>query len=107
MANVEKISIALPGEMLESIRDAVESGDYATTSEVIREAVRHWEADRMMDYAIKRYGLEELRASLREADESIDRGEGIPADEVFDRLTKKYSAMVRRRSGAKGKRKGR
>jgi len=40
MANVEKLSIALSTDMVRSIQDAVDSGDYATTSEVIRDAVR-------------------------------------------------------------------
>ncbi|MCF4165620.1 type II toxin-antitoxin system ParD family antitoxin [Zavarzinia compransoris] len=42
MAKVEKITIALTAEMAGSVRHAVESGEYASTSEVIREAVREW-----------------------------------------------------------------
>ena len=37
---VQKISIALPKEMIDRIRAAVDSGQYASASEVIREAVR-------------------------------------------------------------------
>ena len=40
MANVEKISVALPPDMVGLVRKAVESGDYASSSEVIREALR-------------------------------------------------------------------
>ena len=40
MANVEKISIALPADMATLVRNAVETGDYASSSEVIREALR-------------------------------------------------------------------
>ncbi|MEA3140219.1 MAG: antitoxin ParD1/3/4 [Gammaproteobacteria bacterium] len=46
MANVEKISIALPAEMATLVRRAVETGDYASSSEVIREALREWKARR-------------------------------------------------------------
>jgi antitoxin ParD1/3/4 len=46
MANVEKISIALPTDMLTLVRSAVETGDYASSSEVIREALREWKARR-------------------------------------------------------------
>jgi antitoxin ParD1/3/4 len=46
MANVEKISIALPAEMATLVRSAVETGDYASSSEVIREAFREWKARR-------------------------------------------------------------
>jgi Arc/MetJ-type ribon-helix-helix transcriptional regulator len=31
MANVEKLSIALSSDMVRSIKEAVDSGDYATT----------------------------------------------------------------------------
>jgi antitoxin ParD1/3/4 len=46
MANVEKISIALPADMASLVRSAVETGDYASSSEVIREALREWKARR-------------------------------------------------------------
>jgi len=47
MANVEKISIALPADMAALVRRAVEAGDYASSSEVIREALREWKARRV------------------------------------------------------------
>jgi antitoxin ParD1/3/4 len=46
MAAVEKISIALPGDMAKLVRAAVSTGDYASSSEVIREALREWKARR-------------------------------------------------------------
>jgi antitoxin ParD1/3/4 len=46
MANVEKINIALPADMAALVRSAVETGDYASSSEVIREALREWKARR-------------------------------------------------------------
>ena len=42
MAVVEKISIALPPEMAAIVRGAVETGEYASNSEVVREALREW-----------------------------------------------------------------
>ena len=42
MGKVEKISIALTPDMLASLRDAVASGEYASSSEVVREALRDW-----------------------------------------------------------------
>ena len=42
MGRIEKISIALPEEMLQSVKEAVDSGQYASTSEVIRDALRGW-----------------------------------------------------------------
>jgi len=40
MANVEKLSIALTPEMAATVRQCVERGEYASSSEVIREALR-------------------------------------------------------------------
>lgn len=56
MANVEKISIALTQDMAQTVRKAVESGEYATSSEVVREALRDWKQKR----DVTRAGVEEL-----------------------------------------------
>lgn len=42
MANVEKLSIALTPEMAGMVKQAVRSGEYASSSEVIRDALRLW-----------------------------------------------------------------
>jgi antitoxin ParD1/3/4 len=42
MSDEEVVKVALPSELLESIREAVEAGEYATTGEVIREALNEW-----------------------------------------------------------------
>ncbi|MFX9089501.1 ribbon-helix-helix domain-containing protein, partial [Acinetobacter baumannii] len=49
MGKVEKISIALTDELLATVQQAVASGDYASTSEVVREALREWKARRGRD----------------------------------------------------------
>jgi antitoxin ParD1/3/4 len=46
MPDVRKISVALTGEQLAALKAAVETGEYATTSEIIREAVRDWQFKR-------------------------------------------------------------
>ena len=46
MASIEKVSIALPSDMLAMVKQAVEGGDYASNSEVVREALREWKARR-------------------------------------------------------------
>jgi antitoxin ParD1/3/4 len=51
MSKVEKISIALTDEMLASVKAAVASGDYASSSEVIRHALRDWKGQRERDIA--------------------------------------------------------
>ncbi|POO53185.1 ribbon-helix-helix domain-containing protein [Agrobacterium rosae] len=44
MANVQRISVSMTPQHAEILRDAVESGAYASGSEVIREALRDWAA---------------------------------------------------------------
>lgn len=73
MASIEKISVALPTDMLELVRKAVEAGDYATTSEVIREALREWKA--------RRESREEALAEVRRlVQEGLDSTEWKPFD---------------------------
>ncbi len=48
MANVEKVSIALTSEMAATVREAVEKGEYASSSEVVREALRDWKLKRSL-----------------------------------------------------------
>ena len=46
MGAVRKISIALTEELAADVERAVASGDYASSSEVIRHALRNWRDDR-------------------------------------------------------------
>ena len=88
MATVEKISIALPSEMVAIIRGAVDTGEYASSSEVVRDALRDWTHKR----GLRQQGIAELRQLWQEA--LRDKTPGVPADEVLDRLERKYQAIV-------------
>ncbi len=54
---VEKITVALTKEIADNVRAAVKAGDYASTSEVVREALRDWQLKR----ASQREQIEHLR----------------------------------------------
>ncbi|EGF90878.1 hypothetical UPF0156 family protein [Asticcacaulis biprosthecium C19] len=43
---VEKISIALTQDMAAMVREAVDSGEFASSSEVVRDALRDWKSKR-------------------------------------------------------------
>ncbi len=94
---LRKLSIALSSDMVRSIKDAVDSGDYATTSEVIRDALRSWTYQRRMIVT----GTDDLKRKIADGIASLDRGKGIPAEEVFSRLKAKYSAMAKTQKKAK------
>lgn len=66
MHTVEKLSIALTQEMAKEVRMAVKSGEYASSSEVIREALRDWHRKRVF----QDQEIEELRSLWREGVES-------------------------------------
>jgi antitoxin ParD1/3/4 len=78
VANAEKISIALPTEMVAIVRRAVESGEYASSSEVVRDALRDWTYKR----SLREQGIAELRDLWLEA--LRDPTPGVAADEVLD-----------------------
>ena len=62
MANVEKVSIALTVDMAAVVREAVASGEYASSSEVVRDALRDWKLKR----SLRRTEIEHLRGLWEE-----------------------------------------
>lgn len=74
MGEVRKISIALTEELAADVERAVTSGDYASTSEVIRDALRGWKEDR----AAKAARIEDLR---RAWSEGLASGDPLPVDD--------------------------
>ncbi len=87
MPPIEKISIALPAEMVAEVREAVEAGEYASSSEVVRDALREWTQKRNLH----QQGLKELRRVWKQAVK--DDAPGVAPKEVLSRLEKKYRAM--------------
>lgn len=79
MPAVERMTITMPAEMAETLRQTVAGGEYASTSEVVREALRDWTRRRDGE----RQDLETLRAAIKAG---LDSGPGIPADQVFAEL---------------------
>lgn len=66
MGKVEKISVALPAEMAALLDRAVESGEYASVSEVVRDALRDWKRRQ----ELRSIEIDELRRLWREGLES-------------------------------------
>jgi antitoxin ParD1/3/4 len=65
------------------VRGLVESGRYASASEVVRDSLRLLEEREEQRQA----KLDALREDIRKG---VESGPGIPADQVFDRLERKY-----------------
>ena len=85
MGVVEKLSVALPAESVAMLKSAVESGEYTSTSEVVRDALRLWKARR----AALALDTEELRGLWSEG---LASGPSIDAEIVFERLRGRNAA---------------
>jgi len=80
------------GKQFESfIRQQMEAGRYATANEVVRDALRLLK-DRLEEREI---ALDGLRMELQKG---LVPGKTIEAEEVFDRLKKKYANQLDTRS---------
>lgn len=87
MASVERMTITMPIEMAETLRQTVSGGEYASTSEIVREALRGWIRSRDAE----RQDLEVLRAAIKAG---LDSGPGVPADQVFAELRARYASQA-------------
>lgn len=87
MSNVEKISVAVTAEMAATMREVVEAGEYASTSEVVREALRDWKFRRTQ----RERAVEELG---RLWDEGIASGPSVDGEEAFARIKSKLYAKL-------------
>jgi len=84
-------SYAIGDHFEQFIRQQIDSGRYASASEIVREALRLLETRERM----REIELEEYREKIREG---VESGPGIPAEDVFTRLEAKYQAMLERQA---------
>ena len=83
----EKISITLPPDMLNIIREKVKDGAYASTSEVIREAMRLWQRQEEEHHA----RIASIRARL---EQSAHSGEPVLLDAAFEKLEQFHQQRI-------------
>ena len=86
MSKLERITVTMPAEMAARLRAAVERGEYATTSEVVREELRDWSS------AQDRIDAE--NAAMRELLDKARQGKGFTADEVFEQALKRVDEIA-------------
>ncbi len=88
MSDIKRMTITLTAEMAQAVRAAVKHGDYASNSEIVREALRDWQHKRRLQEG----ELEQLRADIREGLE--DLGAGRIRNFDADRIVEKGEARL-------------
>jgi antitoxin ParD1/3/4 len=89
MRSTQPLTITLPLEMAQMVKDKVASGQYATESEVIRDGLRSLAA---RDAAIEKWLVEEVVSTLDALD--ADPSRAIPADEAWRRIQAHMDAVT-------------
>jgi antitoxin ParD1/3/4 len=70
MPDIERLTITLPSEMAAVVKGAVDGGDYASNSEVVREALRDWKMKR----AVQLKEMESLKADIDKGKTDLAEG---------------------------------
>ena len=83
MSEIERMTITLPSDMAAVVKGAVDGGDYASSSEVVREALRDWKMKR----ALQLQELAALKADIDKglADLAAGRVKDFDAGRVIER----------------------
>ena len=91
MANVKIVSVALTPEMASMMREVVATGEYASASEVMREALHEWKFRRTQrSQAVAELG--------RLWDEGMASGKAVNGLEAFARIKSKLNARITERT---------
>ncbi len=91
MAEIETISVAITPEMAAALREAVESEDYVTDGEAVREALRDW----MEKRDDRRRAIERLRRLI---DEGIESGPSIDGEAAMAEILAELEEQIGRRA---------
>ncbi|MGK6313257.1 ribbon-helix-helix domain-containing protein [Neorhizobium sp. DT-125] len=80
MQSAEKLSITMTRDLMETVRESVAAGEFATISEAMRNAVRVWQRQRLEDAE----RLEAIRARIRRSID--DPRPSLTAEEMEDEM---------------------
>ncbi len=90
------MNVSLGAKWDEFVESKVQSGDFQTASEVIREGLRLLEKEELLK-KISVNSLAELEAMLLASAESLDAGKGVDSEVVFAELRQR--SKLRRQNG--------
>jgi len=87
-----RFSVDLPSDLVTDMRKAVQSGDFASESEMIRQLWEAWRGGVEFEGA----ELEEVRAAVAEGIADADAGRVVDAEEVHAELRARIKAVADR-----------
>ena len=89
MSEIERITVTLTAELARAVRGAVKAGDYASSSEIVREALRDWRSKR----ETHTLALDEIRSFIAGGLRDIAEGRVSDFDaEEIKRRGREFSA---------------
>ncbi|MBV6273727.1 type II toxin-antitoxin system ParD family antitoxin [Alcaligenaceae bacterium CGII-47] len=92
MTTIERLTVTMPTEMAATLKSAVEMGEYASTSEVVREALRDWSFKRQLM-------LDQLTALKQDIDKGLaDVAAGRTREFDTQRIAERGRALLAARS---------
>jgi antitoxin ParD1/3/4 len=92
VSEIERLTITLPADMAAAVKGAVEGGDYASSSEVVREALRDWKVKR----SLQLHELAVLKADIDKGMKDLARGRVKDFD--IDRIVRRGKKLLKGRS---------
>ena len=83
MSGIERMTVTMPADMAAVVKAAVDGGDYASTSEVVRDALRDWKIKR----AVQVQELAALKSDIDRglADVAAGRVRDFDAKKIIER----------------------
>jgi antitoxin ParD1/3/4 len=75
--SIERLTITMPTDMAQILKDAVAGGDYTTPSEVVREALHDWKTKR----ALQLHEFAGLKADIHKGLMDLDAGKTSAFDQ--------------------------
>ena len=95
MSNIERMTVTMPADMAALVKAAVEAGDYASTSEVVRDALRQWKMRRAIQ-------IQEIAALKQDIDKGLaDVAAGRVKDFDKKRIVERGRKLLASRSPSK------
>ena len=92
MGAIERLTITLPADMAGLVKGAVDEGGYASTSEVIRDALRDWKLKRELQ--LQQFAA--LRADINRGLADVAKGRLVSYDRkrILERGRKQFASRA-------------